>query len=54
MIGAVVLNLPYCNSAETDEGGSREWRNYQKKEIPDEFYIQDNVQRADETSYVKY
>jgi len=54
MIGAVVLNLPYCNSAETDDGVLREWRNYQKKEIPEEFYIQDKGQRADGTSYVKY
>ena len=54
MIGAVILNLPCCNSAETDDGVLRECRNYQKEEIPEEFYIEDKGQRADGTSYVKY
>ena len=54
MIGAVVLNFSYCNSTETDDGVLREWRNYQKEEIPEEFYIEDKDQRADGISFIKY
>jgi hypothetical protein len=54
MIAAVVVNLPYCNSAEKSDSVVREWRKYQDEVIPETFFIEDKGVKDDGTAYIKY
>ena len=52
--GVVVVCLPYLSTDKMKNDVLHEWQKYQTDDIPEEFYVCEQGQNSDGTSYVKF